>query len=82
MKIHFSTTSTAAQAQPAEMFVVASTKNELGGLRSLLVTSINKSTNEGNKPHISKKPMFTIGGKQGLMYINKTGYGNRQSDNP
>jgi hypothetical protein len=41
MKVHFSVTSTAAQAQPAEMFVVASTKNELGGLRSLLVTSIN-----------------------------------------
>lgn len=71
MKVHFSVTSTAAQAQPAEMFVVASTKNELGGLRSLLVTSINQTTGESNAPHHSRKPMFMISGKKGPMHINK-----------
>ena len=70
MKIHFSVTSTAAQAQPAEMFVVASTKNELGGLRSLLVTSINKGS-DSNQPHISKKPLYMIAGSKGPMHMEK-----------
>ena len=62
LKVHFSVTSTAAQAQPAEMFVVASTKNELGGLRSLLVSSINKGADQNHKSHSSNKPVFLIGG--------------------
>lgn len=74
MKYHFSCTSTAAQAQPAQMFVVASTKNELGGLRSLLVSSINQH-HEKQRQHNSNKPgaIYFGGGIKGPMQVNKVG---------